>query len=57
MDGLSFLSILHGRMQEGRDCVVTCYNDTSGRRSCPMRCLQTEHFGYIFNAWANGIMK
>ena len=54
MDGRSFLPLLTGGQQPGRDRVFTCYNDTAGRNSYPMRCLQTRRFGYIFNAWSDG---
>ncbi len=54
MDGRSFLPLLIRGAQEGRDHVFTCYNDTSGRKAFPMRCLQTQRFGYIFNAWSDG---
>lgn len=54
MDGRSFLPLLTGQVQDGRDRVFTCYNETSARRSYPMRCLQTKHFGYIFNDWSDG---
>ena len=54
MDGRSFLPLLKDEQQAGRDHVFTCYNDTSGRRSYPMRCLHTKRFGYIFNAWSDG---
>ena len=57
MDGRSFLPVLLGRDQSGRDQVFTCYNDTSGRRHYPMRCLQTTKSGYIFNAWSDGTMR
>jgi N-sulfoglucosamine sulfohydrolase len=56
MDGRSFLPLLTGGKQDGRDRVFTCYNDTSGRRAYPMRCLQTCRFGYIFNGWSDGQM-
>lgn len=54
MDGTSFLPVLTGGKQPDRDRVFTCYNETSGRRPYPMRCLQTARFGYIFNGWADG---
>lgn len=54
MDGKSFLPLLTGGPQSGRDHVFTCYNETSGRKAFPMRCLQTKRFGYIFNAWSDG---
>ena len=54
MDGRSFLPLLAGEKQDGRDRVFTCYDETSGRRQYPMRCLQTPRLGYIFNGWAGG---
>ncbi|MBE3095788.1 MAG: sulfatase [Planctomycetes bacterium] len=54
MDGRSFLPLLAGDKQDGRDRVFTCYNETSGRKPYPMRCLQMRRFGYIFNAWSDG---
>lgn len=54
MDGRSFLPLMTGGQQQGRDRVFTCYNDTAGHNSYPMRCLQTRRFGYIFNAWSDG---
>ncbi len=54
MDGRSFLGLLNGQEQPGRDRVVTCYNDTSAKRHLPMRCLQDARFGYIYNAWSDG---
>lgn len=54
MDGRSFLPLLTGATQPDRDRVFTCYNDTSGKRGFPMRCLQTKTLGYIFNAWSDG---
>jgi N-sulfoglucosamine sulfohydrolase len=57
MDGRSFLPLLAGKEQTGRDRVFTCYNDTSGRRQYPMRCVQTKQFGYIYNAWSDGTTR
>jgi N-sulfoglucosamine sulfohydrolase len=54
MDGRSFMPLLTGGSQEGRDRVFTCYNENSGRRSYVMRCLQDKRFGYIYNAWVDG---
>jgi len=57
MDGRSFLPLLAGKEQSGRERVFTCYNDTSGRRSYLMRCVQTTQFGYIYNAWSDGTTR
>ena len=53
-DGRSFLPLLAGGQSPGRDHVVTCYNEAFGHASYPMRCLQDQRFGYIFNAWSDG---
>lgn len=54
MDGRSFVPLLLGQDQAGRDRVLTVFYRTSGRRKYPMRCLQNERFGYIRNAWSDG---
>jgi N-sulfoglucosamine sulfohydrolase len=53
-DGRSYLPLLLGKEQEGRDTVFTQFNTTHAKDSFPMRCMQSRHFGYIFNAWADG---
>jgi len=54
MDGRSFLPVLTGGRQEGRDRVFTVFHKTAARREYPMRSIQNKRFGYIFNAWSNG---
>ena len=54
VDGSSFLSLLHGQRQEGRDRVFTQFHQTAGLRNYPIRCVQTRSFGYIFNPWSDG---
>ena len=51
MDGCSYLPLLDGQKQDGRDHVFTVYNETAARNSYPMRCCQDAHFGYIYNQW------
>ncbi|MEE2705826.1 MAG: sulfatase [Planctomycetota bacterium] len=53
-DGRSFLPILQGQKQAGRDCVFTQFNHIHGRQPYPMRCVLTKHAAYIFNPWSNG---
>jgi N-sulfoglucosamine sulfohydrolase len=53
-DGRSFVPLLHGRPQEGREHVFTQFHQTAGKRNYPMRCVQTQRYGYIFNPWADG---
>ncbi|MDP6928562.1 MAG: sulfatase [Planctomycetota bacterium] len=54
VDGRSFLPVLRGGEQTGRDQVFTHINSTAGKRGFPMRSLLTRRYGYIFNAWADG---
>ncbi len=53
LDGQSMLPLLAGQPQSGRDHVFTEFHRTSARRDFPMRCVQGQRFGYIYNAWAN----
>jgi len=54
VDGVSFLPLLRGQAQAGRDLVFTQFHQTAGRRNYPMRCVQSRRFGYIFNPWSDG---
>lgn len=53
-DGRSYLALLEGGTQPGRDGLFTQFNTTSAKKSYPMRCVQNGRFGYIFNAWSDG---
>ena len=54
IDGFSFLPVLFGQKQAGRDKVFTQFHQTSARNRYPMRCIQNHRFGYIFNPWSDG---
>lgn len=54
MDGRSFAPILRGERQDGRDFVVTEYNENSRGDRHPMRSIITREHAYIFNPWADG---
>jgi len=54
MDGRSFLPVLTGASQQGRDSIVTVFHETSARNRFEMRCIQTRASGYIYNAWSDG---
>ena len=54
LDGFSFLPLLKGAKQSGRDKVFTQIDMRSGGYAVPMRCLQDKRFGYIFNPWSDG---
>ena len=53
-DGRSYLPLLLGEKQEDRDMVFTQFNTTAMKGSYPMRCIQSQQYGYIFNAWSDG---
>lgn len=54
VDGSSFVPLLHGGSQPGRDHVFTVFHETSAKKRFEMRCVQNAHYGYIFNAWSDG---
>jgi N-sulfoglucosamine sulfohydrolase len=54
LDGVSFLDILKGGKQGGRDKVFTQFHQTAGRKRFPMRTVQNKRFGYLFNPWSDG---
>ncbi len=54
VDGRSFLPLLRGANQAGREYVFTQFHQTAGKRNYPMRCIQNKDYGYIFNPWSNG---
>ncbi|MBN1590158.1 MAG: sulfatase [Pirellulales bacterium] len=54
LDGRSFAPLLRGEKQAGRDRVFTQIDSKAGGAAVPMRCVQNDRFGYIYNAWSNG---
>ena len=54
VNGKSFLPILRGEKQDGREYVFTQLHRTSGHRDYPIRSVQNARFGYVFNLWSNG---
>ena len=59
LEGRSFLPLLKGQSQAGRDVVFKEYNENAGGGRHPMRAVQSKRFVYLFNPWANGdrVMK
>jgi N-sulfoglucosamine sulfohydrolase len=53
-DGRTFLPLLRGQSQAGRDRVFTQIDKKAGGAAVPMRCIQDRQLGYIFNAWSDG---
>ena len=54
LDGHSFLPLLKGRNQDGRDFVFTQIDKKAGNDAVPMRCVQNGEFGYIYNPFSDG---
>jgi N-sulfoglucosamine sulfohydrolase len=54
LDGRSFLPLLKGQVQDGRDMVFKEYNENAGGNRSPMRAVQTRTHLYLFNPWSNG---
>ncbi len=54
LDGTSFLPLLRGGRQPGRRTVFTQLDRKADGAAVPMRCVQNERFGYIFNPWSDG---
>ncbi len=54
MDGKSFLPVLAGKKQAGRGRVYTVLHKSAQNEPLPIRSVQDERFGYIYNGWADG---
>jgi len=54
MDGRSFLAVLKGKKQKGREFVYTHINTIASKRSYVMRSLQGKRYGLIWNGWHDG---
>lgn len=54
VDGRSFVPLLRGAAQAGREQVFTMFHETSTRQRFEMRAVQDRKYGYIFNAWSDG---
>ncbi len=54
MDGRSWLPLLKGEKQEGRDYVITHVNTVSSGKAFPQRCIRTKDSALMFHAWADG---
>jgi N-sulfoglucosamine sulfohydrolase len=56
-DGRSFLPLLRGAAQAGRDRVFTQIDKVSSGASYPMRSVIDAQYGYIFNTWSDNKTK
>lgn len=53
LDGESFLPLLYNEKQEDREYAYSSFYQIFARTRYPMRCVQNENFGYIYNFWSN----
>lgn len=54
LDGRSFLPLLKGHDQDGRDHVFTQIDSKAGGAAVPMRAVQNSQYGYIYNPFSDG---
>ncbi|HOX37446.1 MAG TPA: sulfatase [Candidatus Brocadiia bacterium] len=54
MDGRSYLPVLEGGKQDGRDSVFTVFYRTSANRDYFMRAIENKRYMYIYNPWSDG---
>lgn len=54
LDGRSFVPLLKGEKQKGRDRLITVFHKTSGRKAFEMRAAHDPQYLYIYNGWADG---
>jgi N-sulfoglucosamine sulfohydrolase len=53
LDGQSFLHLLQQKTQKSRDYAFATYYQIFYKIRYPMRCVQNEDYGYIYNFWAD----
>src|SRR5439155_8849068 len=56
-DGRSWVPLLRGERQEGRDHVITHVNTVSSGKSFAQRCVRTRIRSLMFHAWADGTTR
>jgi N-sulfoglucosamine sulfohydrolase len=57
MDGRSWVPLLKGETQPGRDFVITHVNTVSSGKSFAQRCIRTKDRALLFHAWSGGPSK
>jgi N-sulfoglucosamine sulfohydrolase len=57
VDGRSLSGLVAGTPEADRDHIHTVFHETSAKRRYEMRCVQDGTFGYVWNAWADGIAE
>jgi N-sulfoglucosamine sulfohydrolase len=53
LDGESFLPLLQNKTQKNREYAFSTFYQIFAKIRYPMRCIQNEEFGYIYNFWAD----
>ncbi|WP_433874893.1 sulfatase family protein [Sinomonas atrocyanea] len=55
LDGRTLIPLLRGPgLRAWRESLVSVFHETSAKNRYEMRCVQDAHYGYIWNAWADG---
>lgn len=54
LDGSSLVPVLKGQSKRSSQHIITEFCETSGKNRFPMRAIQDQTYGYIFNAWSDG---
>lgn len=54
IQGTSFLPVLKEKVQQDREYAYSSFYQIFARIRYPMRCVQNENFGYIYNFWSDG---
>jgi N-sulfoglucosamine sulfohydrolase len=57
IDGRSFLPLLQNKKQQDREFAYTAYYQIFAKKRYPMRCVQNEQYGYIYNFWSDHQME
>jgi N-sulfoglucosamine sulfohydrolase len=53
LDGKSFLPLLQHKTQKNREYAFSSFYQIFAKIRYPMRCIQNEEYGYIYNFWAD----
>jgi N-sulfoglucosamine sulfohydrolase len=57
IDGRSWMGLIHGRAEKGREHVVTHVNTVASGMAFPMRAIQDERYSLVFSPWSDGKLE
>lgn len=57
LDGRSFAPLILNKKYNERSHIFTSYYQIFAKIRYPMRCIQNEEFGYIYNFWSDGELE